>query len=64
MSSYRWTVRNVDPEAIQLLEEVSETSGLTFGELLTDAIETWYDGLPEEDHEDTEESDDPVALQG
>jgi len=60
--SYRWTVRNVDPEVVDLLKEVSETSGGCYGELLTEAIETWYDGLPFEDDEDTEESDDPVAL--
>ncbi len=59
MHSYRWTVRNVDPEAIQLLEEVAETSGCTFGELLTDAIETWYHGLPEEADD---ESNDPADL--
>ncbi len=61
MRTYRWTVRNVDPEAIELIEEIAETSGCTFGELVTDAIETWYEQLPEEDDE-TDESDDPADL--
>ncbi len=61
MSEYRWTVRNVDPDAVELIEEVAETSGSMFGELLTDAIETWYNQLPEED-EEPEESDDPADL--
>ncbi len=58
MGNYRWTCRNISPTAIQLLAEVSETSGLSYGDLLTEAIETWYEGLPEE----PEESDDPIDL--
>ena len=60
MSTYRWTVRNVDPVAVQLLEEIAETSGACFGELLSEAIETWYDQLPEED-EEPDETEDPEA---
>ena len=62
MSNYRWGVRNVSPAALQLLKEVAETSGVSFGELVTDAIETWYHQLPFEDDEEPDESDDPADL--
>ena len=62
MSNYRWTVRNVDPEAVELIEEIAETSGLTYGELVTEAIVTYYDQLPFQDDEEPDESDDPADL--
>ena len=55
--TYRWTVRNMDPEAIDLIEEVASTSGLCFGELASEAIFSWYENLPE-DGEVSEIADD------
>jgi hypothetical protein len=43
----RWTVRNVDPAALEMLNRVREGCGLTTGELLSDALRKWYDQLPE-----------------
>jgi hypothetical protein len=51
MTTYRWTCRNVELGVIELLREVSETSGLCYGELVTQAIEEWYVNLPEEELE-------------
>jgi hypothetical protein len=49
MSDYRWTVRNVDHEAIQLLRSVQQDNPeFTLGELLSDAIRYWYENLDEE----------------
>ncbi len=62
--TYRWTIRNVDPEVVDLIAEVSETSGLTFGELVSQGLLEWHAQLPFEDEEDPEESGDPVTLEG
>ena len=58
MQGYRWTVRNFEPHVLGLLWEVREASGVSFGELLTEAVETWYQGLPEveEKPSDSEEA--------
>ena len=52
----KWTVRNVTPEALEMLQEVSQNSGAPMGELLSDAVADWYQRLPET----TEEDDDRV----
>jgi len=57
MQGYRWTVRNLDPLVLGLLWEVRETSGVPFGELLTEAIETWYQGLPEDEGSPSDSED-------
>ncbi len=61
MTAYRWTCRNVELGVIELLREVSETSGLCYGELLTQAIEEWYLSLPEEESETQSRTEDGVA---
>lgn len=43
----RWTIRGVQPEAIDLIQEVRATSGQTLGELVREAILNWYAGPPE-----------------
>lgn len=48
----RWTVRDLDPEALEMLHRVRGTCGLTLGVLLSDAVRTWYDGLPEIDEQE------------
>ncbi len=52
-STYRWTVGLPDQSPIlDILHEVRETSGLRMGELLEQALTTWYEQLPlAEDHE-------------
>ena len=52
MTDKRWTCRHVDPESIELLKEVKETSGTCLGELLSDAINQWYELLPFENEDD------------
>jgi hypothetical protein len=46
----RWTVRNVDLDALALLVQVRDACGQTTGVLLSEAIRTWYGGLPEIDY--------------
>lgn len=48
MNKCKWTVRNVNCEAIQKLHEVQQISGGLLGELVSEAIEDWFDHLPEE----------------
>ena len=45
----KWTVRGVDPAVREAVEEIRSATGIPFGRLLTQAIWTWYDGLPKED---------------
>ncbi len=47
MDSYRITIRNVDPEAADMLREVAVESGETLGELFDQAVQYWYERLPE-----------------
>lgn len=44
----RWTIRNVTKDARAMVDEVHDLTGIPYGRLLTDAIEAWYDELPEE----------------
>ena len=48
MTQVRWSVRHVDEEAIACLREVKETNGGTFGQLLSEAVLSWYESLDEE----------------
>ena len=57
----KWTLRNIEPEALALLHEVSETSGLPMGALVSQALVEWYDRLPEID-DDEPASFMPVAV--
>ena len=43
----KWTVRNISPDAYQMLREVSEYSHMTFGDALSEAVTDWYNHLPE-----------------
>jgi hypothetical protein len=52
MYPIKWTVRGVDREAISKLHEVKDISGESLGELLTEAVEFWYDSLPSEEMSD------------
>lgn len=49
--SKRWTVRNVDPETIQIINQMREFSGFTAGELLNEAVSDWYENLEEDDED-------------
>ncbi len=44
----KWTLRNVSEDARAMVVEVHEVTGIPYGRLVTEAIERWYDGLPEE----------------
>ena len=52
MHPNKWTVRGVDREAISKLHEVKDISGESLGELLTEAVEFWYECLPSEEMSD------------
>jgi hypothetical protein len=59
MSDYRWTVRRVDPQAIQALHEVKAVNpGTTLGQLLSEAIQDWYDNLEEQTDEEPDKLSD------
>ena len=47
----RWTVRGINPETLNMLSIVRETSGGSYGQYVNMAITTWFDSL-EEDNED------------
>ena len=47
----RWTVRNIEQNTIDMIAEVHETSGITYGELLNEAVLSWYESLPEVNEE-------------
>jgi hypothetical protein len=49
--SPQWSIRNVAPEARDMVLEVMEVSAISAGEAVTQAIEFWYDSLPEADEE-------------
>jgi hypothetical protein len=48
MHTFKWSVRNVEHEAVERLREVQATSGGLLGELLTEAVFDWFENLPEE----------------
>lgn len=50
--SKRWTIRNVDPETIEIINLVRAQSGATAGELVSEAILDWFENLEEEDDDD------------
>ena len=54
--SHRWTVRNIDADALDLLREVHAQRGVPMGVLLSRAIRVWHGSLTEaverRDHRD------------
>jgi len=48
----KWTVRNITPQALEMLHEVRQHSGTPLGELLSEAVAEWYAALPYDDDED------------
>lgn len=60
----RWTIRGIDPDVIDMVHEVADTSNLTIGEVLNEAIIEWYDALPFEDAggRDVQASSDGTAM--
>jgi hypothetical protein len=59
--SDRWTVRGIDASIIAMLRDVSEVSGVTFGELLSAAVTLWYRQLPEVGDDADEDNRDETA---
>ncbi len=53
----RWTVRGIKQNTIDMIAEVQGTSGGSYGELINEAVLTWYDSLPEIHEEDTSTGD-------
>lgn len=47
----KWTVRNLDSEAFELLSTMKTETGWTYGDLLSEAISEWYENLPETEDE-------------
>ena len=45
----KWTIRNIEPDAVAMIAETADTSGRSFGDLVSEAIAFWYDSLPYED---------------
>ena len=43
----RWTIRNIERDTIDIIAEVHEISGMSYGELLNEAVLSWYQLLPE-----------------
>jgi hypothetical protein len=52
MSGSRWTVRNVDRDALELLFQVRAACNWSTGDLLSEALRQWYRTLPELDQSD------------
>ena len=50
----KWTIRNMEPEAIVMIAVIAERSGWTYGALVSEAIAVWYESLPYEDDDDHE----------
>jgi len=49
----KWSVRQMPVETVEMLREVrSVNPGLTYSELLTDAVTNWFHALPILDEED------------
>ena len=51
----RWTIRNIDPEMIAVINDIRGQSGATSGALVNEAILDWYENLEEEDAEDDQD---------
>jgi hypothetical protein len=66
MYSNKWTVRGVDPESIRKIREVKSVSGGALGELVSEAIDFWFDCLPEDTEavDEAPEAGTPTALVG
>ena len=45
----KWTIRGIDAAAREVVEDIRAATGVPYGRLITDAIWTWYESLPEED---------------
>jgi hypothetical protein len=65
MNTCKWAVRHMDREAIEKLHQVQQTSGGLLGELVSEAIDDWFNHLPEETEDEasialTEAADTPI----
>jgi hypothetical protein len=47
----KWTIRNIEPDAVAMIAETADTSGRSYGDLVSEAIAFWYDSLPYENEE-------------
>ena len=54
MHLVKWSVRGVDPESVRKLMEVKQISGGVLGELVSEAIDFWFDCLGTDDKESLE----------
>ena len=52
MQEFTWSVRHMQPEALDKLLDVQEVSGGRLGDLLCEAIDHWHSCLPEEPEEE------------
>lgn len=51
----RWTIRNIDPDTIAIINEIRDQSGTTSGALVNEAILDWYENLEEADADEDDE---------
>lgn len=47
MEPLRVTIRNPDPELLELFRATARANEMTHGECFNQAFECWYNGLPE-----------------
>ena len=47
MADIRVTIRNPNPELLELFRATARANKMTLGECFNLAFETWYNGLPE-----------------
>ena len=48
--NYRWTVRNLDPSALEVLHEAQELNPeRTLGSLVSEAVWDWWENIPDDD---------------
>ncbi len=50
----RWTVRGIHSETLNMLANIQESSGGTYGEFVNEAVAHWYELLPDAAEEDDE----------
>ena len=49
-NNYRWTVRNLDPDALKVLHEAQKLNpDRTLGSLVSEAVWDWWEHLPDDD---------------
>ncbi len=56
----RWTVRGIEPDMVRMVREVAALNGLTIGQCMNEAIQEWYDCIPEDGDDDDDDDGDGI----